>query len=150
MKLNNKGFSLVEILAVLIILGIISAIMVPTVTGILNQNKEKSYEKLKETIISSTKIYVSNNRYDISLMETCSSGKKIKIKQIADSPDNLNGKIALSLLANAGDLDEKIVDPRARETKLNLENSYIIVTFNCNTKDYEYELKDEYLNWNDN
>lgn len=147
MKLNNKGFTLVEILAVIVILAIVSAIMVPTVTGVLNQNKEKSYENLKKTIISSAKIYVSNNRYDISLMETCSSGKKVKIKQIADSPDNLNGKISLSLLANAGDLDEKIIDPRDRETELDLENSYIMVTFNCETKDYEYELTDDYLIW---
>ena len=41
---NKKGFTLVELLAVIVILGIILAIAVPTVTGIINNQRESAFE----------------------------------------------------------------------------------------------------------
>lgn len=40
---NNKGFTLVEILAMLLVLGIIVAITIPNITGILSGQKENVY-----------------------------------------------------------------------------------------------------------
>ena len=42
--MNNKGFTLVEILAVVIILGILITIMIPSVTHLLKENEERNYE----------------------------------------------------------------------------------------------------------
>ena len=36
---NNKGFTLVEVLAMLVVLGIIIGVTVPNITGILNNQK---------------------------------------------------------------------------------------------------------------
>ena len=36
---NNKGFTLVEVLAMLVVLGIIIGVTVPNITGILNSQK---------------------------------------------------------------------------------------------------------------
>ena len=55
MKLNNKGFTLVEILAVVVILGLLLALMYPNINKIIKQNKEKNYETIETSIESSTK-----------------------------------------------------------------------------------------------
>ena len=67
MKLNNKGFTLIEILAVVIILSIITAIMVPSVNYLIDKNKEDNYKQLEKNILNATKIYLSDNRYNINL-----------------------------------------------------------------------------------
>lgn len=51
MKLNKKGFTLVELLAVIVILAIILAIAVPSITGILNSAKKSSFEADVKLII---------------------------------------------------------------------------------------------------
>lgn len=40
-----KGFSLIELLAVIIILGIIAAIAYPTITNVTEKSEERSYEQ---------------------------------------------------------------------------------------------------------
>ena len=43
MRKNNKGFTLVELLAALIILGILSALAMPTVINMLSSSRDKLY-----------------------------------------------------------------------------------------------------------
>ena len=58
--MNNKGFTLLEIILVVAILGVITLIVVPSVSSILNKNKNDQYENLKKSIISAAKMYVSD------------------------------------------------------------------------------------------
>ena len=44
MKLNNKGFTLVEVISVVLILGIIVAIVFPSVFGYMDTSKDRSEE----------------------------------------------------------------------------------------------------------
>jgi len=50
-KLNSKGFTLVELLAVIIILAVIVAIAVPTVSNIINESKQASLNDSAELIV---------------------------------------------------------------------------------------------------
>ena len=50
MKLNNKGFSLVELLAVMIILSIILTVAIPSITSSLSRSENKQLEAQKENI----------------------------------------------------------------------------------------------------
>ena len=52
MKKNNKGFTLVELLAVIVILGLLMAIAIPSVTKYITESRKK-------TVISSINSYVS-------------------------------------------------------------------------------------------
>ena len=42
---NNKGFTLVELLAMLVVLGVLMAITIPNITGILSQSKNNQIEQ---------------------------------------------------------------------------------------------------------
>lgn len=73
--MNNKGFTLVEVIAVVVILSIVGAIAVPSVTHILKENKVKNCENLKKSIISACGVYVSDNRNTILNDKSCSDNK---------------------------------------------------------------------------
>ena len=63
--MNNKGFTLVELLASLTILAIISILMTTTVQYSVTNVKTKNYETLKKMIVEATINYInsSNDEY---------------------------------------------------------------------------------------
>lgn len=54
---NNKGFTLIEILAAVVILGIISTIAVPAVYKYVTKTKDFSYENMYKTVYDAVKNY---------------------------------------------------------------------------------------------
>ena len=68
LKLNNKGFTLIEILAVVVILGVLSTIMIPSVTSIIKKNRVENQENFKNSLISAAKAYITDNKYKICLL----------------------------------------------------------------------------------
>lgn len=61
-KLNNKGFTLVEVLAVLAILIAIMSIAIPSISSSLERTKEKQNESRYRLIESSAELYVADNK----------------------------------------------------------------------------------------
>lgn len=58
MKLNNKGFTLVEVLAVVVILGVIAGIAVTGVLSSINKSKKASYNlMISDIVIASQMLY---------------------------------------------------------------------------------------------
>ena len=58
-KLNNNGFTLVELLAVIVILLIIMGIAIPSITSALSRSEEKQFKAKKELILSEVEIRLS-------------------------------------------------------------------------------------------
>lgn len=142
MKLNNKGFTLIEVLAVVVILSIIMAIMVPSVNNILNRNKEENYDDLEDSIISAAKIYISDNRYEIVISE-CNSNNKADITSI-NGISLSDSKISVKMLVDAGNIKtnslEAITNPKNNKIELNQSKSYVLAKYLCDKKNYEYTL----------
>lgn len=94
--MNNKGFTLVELLATITILIIIFLIIVPSVTNIINSSKETVYNKQINTILTAA--------YDWSL------------KNINKLPEK-DGKtfVTLSELKMNGLVDANIIDTDTKE-----------------------------------
>ena len=160
MKINNKGFTLVELLAVVVILSVLMAIMVPSVSYIIKKNKEDSYSNLQKSIITAAKAYISDNRYDIKLStnNVCVDDVTniLKIKNISLE----NSKLPISLLINmqylSADSSGNIINPKDNNKKLDLNYnesdnrySYVLVKYQCSTKDYTYTLESDSLVWED-
>lgn len=61
MKLNNKGFSLVELLAVLALLITIISIAIPSLSSTLARSENKELEEKKKLITSAVEISVNKN-----------------------------------------------------------------------------------------
>ena len=79
MKLNYKGFTLVELLAVIAIMGMLAVIMVPTISGVIEENKTNNSENLTNSIKSSARAYISDNRYEIKLDDSSCDNNNIII-----------------------------------------------------------------------
>ncbi len=62
MKLNNKGFTLVELLAVVVILIAISAIAIPAISSSMDRTKDKQYKAKVKLVESAAKLYVSDHK----------------------------------------------------------------------------------------
>ena len=60
MKLNNKGFTLVELLGVIIILMAILYLAIPSLTSSVERSKRNQFEQKKELIISAGELYISD------------------------------------------------------------------------------------------
>lgn len=62
--MNKKGFTLIEILAVITILGILGLVTIPIISKSVEKSKIKAYRETINSIIESTKIYRANNDYE--------------------------------------------------------------------------------------
>lgn len=109
----RKGFTLVELLAVIIILGIILLIIVPNVAGILNRSQERLNEEqireiesaakqwgLRNLNIKNNKPYRGDNVISYVTIDTLQKEGFLENKDVRDLTDNsdvsLNTKICVS------------------------------------------------------
>lgn len=60
--MKKNGFTLVELLATITILGIIALLLVPTVANTINDFKDDAVEKQKQSIVSAAKAWATDHR----------------------------------------------------------------------------------------
>lgn len=59
---NNKGFTLVELLAMLVVLGVLMGVTIPNITGILEQSKKNSFIQDATKMVESAKIKIATHK----------------------------------------------------------------------------------------
>ena len=97
MNRKQNGFTLVELLAVIVILAIVLIIAVPGVLSIINKTKNSAYDRQIDMIKDAAKNYVTTNT----------------ITWEGDNPKST--LVTLDMLQSGGYLDKKIVDPRNKK-----------------------------------
>ncbi len=89
--MKKKGFTLVELLAVIILLGLLTFVVMPSVIGFIKEAKEKSYQQQLSNLKESAIRYVSdhtdiideiekNGKYNISVNDLITNGYVRKTK----------------------------------------------------------------------
>lgn len=115
----KKAFTLMELLAVILLLGIIGLIAIPTINKVILGSKQKLYEE--------------------QVNEIESSARKWGIENINELPET--GKLYLSLqdLINEGLIQQKsLKDPRTSKDM----NGCVVIEFNQVYSTYEYNYND--------
>lgn len=86
--MNKKGFTLIEVIVVVIIIGTISAISIPVIRKISDDNKNSIYEQYRNVLVEYAKIYVEDYKDDLfngtrpERITACDLYKKYLIKDI--------------------------------------------------------------------
>ena len=111
---NNKGFTLIEILAAIVILGIISTIAVPAVYKYVTKTKDFSYENMYKTVYDAVK------NYRIDTNDVSANGITAPTYTKAD----INNFVELNYL-------DPLIDPADRSKKCSAE----VYVFDCNNED---------------
>lgn len=125
----KKGFTLIEILGVVIILGIIAAIIYPTVNNVINDSKEKAYEDQKLQIVKAAKSYIVDNIDE--LPEVTCSGTTPTLATGDSYPE-----ITVSELISAGYIEvDEVQDPRKTGDTM---DGTVSVSYSCAYNQYEY------------
>lgn len=65
MRVNNKGFTLIELIVVIAIMGIILILALPQVSKIQEANKDRKYEVYKESVRAGSKLYIDSYAKDL-------------------------------------------------------------------------------------
>ena len=114
--MKNKGFTLVEIIGVIVLLVAIAFIVYPSVINVINNSRDKAYQSQVNTIIKSARTYVMEKYSGMS------KNYKIVVRNIKD----------YGLLSY-----NDIIDPRNNS---NMENLCVNAKWNKNINQHEYSI----------
>ncbi len=92
---KEKGFTLIEVLVAIVILGIISSIALVTVQSVLRNGRNKYYKSLREMIIAAAKDYYSEHKNELPVEIDDSSFvtvKKLEDEDYLDKVKDANGR----------------------------------------------------------
>ena len=80
MSMNKKGFTLVEILADIVILGILMSIAIISISRILDNSKQGFYENVEDQLILAAKSYYNDHRTLLS--QSVGQTRKVTIETL--------------------------------------------------------------------
>lgn len=89
--MNRRGFTLVELLATLVILGIVTSIVVISINGGFNNAKDKTEDVFVKTVKDAMDIYLDSDAKKLKFSETefCTLNKTHGMSIVYKSSDNI-------------------------------------------------------------
>ena len=119
--MNKKGFTLIELIGVIVILALLTLIIVPNVVSFLQQGITDSKEFQDESIILGAKNWASDHK-----------------DELPDAGNTLN--LQLSTLQSGGYIENNIKDPETGD-KIDMDAVCVVITTE-NGRKYNYVVQD--------
>ncbi len=120
--MKNKGFTLVELVAVVAILGLIALVVYPAVGSVIRNAREETYKDQVDVVITAAKEWSVDNATKLS---DDGSVYSLPVSQLIDE-----GYIT----------NDEVKDPRNSSENL---NGNVEIKYNSETKSYVYTYNDE-------
>lgn len=120
--MKKNGFTLIEIMAVIVLLGLLIAIISPAVTGLIKDSEDTLEEQQINNIVNATKKYM--------------------VEHSDLLPDE--GLICMDindLVSNGVIENDSIINPKTKEEI----TGYVVVSYNAEFNQYEYYYSSEYV-----
>ena len=118
--MNKKGFTLVELVVTIALLGILGTVIVSNMSGILNKEQDKQYDLFKNTLTKAGCSYIHLN-----------AGKTVRSTCVTKGKCS----VAVKVLLEQGLIsDDDLIDPRNQEQislNTNIEITYQNNEFTC-------------------
>ena len=118
--MKRNGFTLVELLGVVIILAMLGLVIIPTINGVVSSNKRELYEVQIRNIKSAASSFVSERIFSI------------------DIPNNGSIGVRLGTLKELGYIDSDISDPLTR----NKFSDDMVIIISNHDNSYSYTVCD--------
>ena len=126
-KMNNKGFSLIELIIVIAIMAILVAIIAPNLTKYLGKSKKNTDKKNADEIASNLQTAITNYNLEHDTLlasDNCTWGA--------------DGKAAFSNTAFNAEVDQTVGKVTAAKENGNMPNATI--TYNATDDSYKIEV----------
>lgn len=125
----KKGFTLVELLAILMILGVITLIAAPAIVSTNKKSIDNDYEEFKKTIENAAEVYVETHLDDIDVINLKNNGSSMNIDA---------STLISSGLINGGMKNPKVKPDSSGSEKISNQNIYVTASKESNTIKYTY------------
>jgi len=139
--MNNRGFTLIELIMVVAILALLVMIFTPNVMSLINKNNMNTYNDTIKSIENAAKVYVSDNRYSNEFLKKPDGSEVFKCTPTERTPSTY---IEIGTLIASGDLTKTPKNSCKNNTTLNFYDNtgaelvQVKVTHNCDTKQFSY------------
>lgn len=118
--MNKKGFTLVELLAIIVVIALISVLISPSIINLFGTSKDKTYEILINNIQKAAENYFQECEYG-DLSSARYGTKACRIDKINDNKSKT--EISLETLATFGMLKVTSVDEEQNKVIINPKNN---------------------------
>lgn len=122
--MNKKGLTLLELLAVLVVIGLISLVIIPLVTNDITGARQQINDATNVSIIEASKVYLEEN-----------IGEKIKFDET-----NQSFNVSLLDLINDGILNES-TKTQITKNNYSLSDSFVKITRIGTSPNYIYDYE---------
>jgi len=130
---NEKGLTLIELLAVIVILAIIAAIAIPSIGGIINRTKKESHR-------ANAQIIVDAARYAVTAEGFPMVGKTPADGTVETQNDSKVIQVSLDELNTKGYLENVPKDPENSPDTYDKDASYVKIYQINATGKYRYQI----------
>ncbi|MFV0250233.1 MAG: glycine-rich protein [Bacilli bacterium] len=82
---SKKGFTLIELIGVMIILSVMIIITVPAITSLLKKSSENEYQSFLDDLFLATEAYIQSDFADYSVLDTVGSEAYVNVSVLMDN-----------------------------------------------------------------